>query len=339
MKFYQLKIISVSILVGFSLFGCKDLNPRMSSLQDLIQYTEPKDSQFISLHPDIQVPLEDPGYTLVLPDMAIGMIVMFHSGRDTSHPGFEQRIYLDAVDQDVAIVYVTTGNPFEFLFSKTSFERLDRYIGKALKEADVKPNRLLFAGMSLAGTRALKFVQWCKQGKSDHDLSPLALAICDAPLDFNRFWKVGNFAILNNTHPTSKNEAQWVNYQLEKNLGGSPIDNPKKYIEYSPFSYSEKLDTKLAMMNDIFIRYYTEPDVNWWMKNRNRSYTGINSVDGAEWINQLNQTGHSNAELILTENKGVRPNGERHPHSWSIVDNKELIKWFVQIIHEMNNYE
>ena len=33
---------------------------------------------------------------------------------------------------------------------------------------------------------------------------------------------------------------------------------------------------------------------------------------------------------FLTEKKGYRANGDRHPHSWSIVDKKELIKWMLE---------
>ncbi|MEM6265695.1 MAG: hypothetical protein AAGI38_24545, partial [Bacteroidota bacterium] len=32
-------------------------------------------------------------------------------------------------------------------------------------------------------------------------------------------------------------------------------------------------------------------------------------------------------ELIETKNKGHRANGERHPHSWTIVDVPELMRW------------
>jgi hypothetical protein len=34
-----------------------------------------------------------------------------------------------------------------------------------------------------------------------------------------------------------------------------------------------------------------------------------------------------NVEYIPTVNRGYRSNGDRHPHSWSIVDVNELIKW------------
>lgn len=48
-------------------------------------------------------------------------------------------------------------------------------------------------------------------------------------------------------------------------------------------------------------------------------------------INELNRLGNNNAELILTEKKGYRkPYRLRPPHSWSIVDNEEIITWLVE---------
>ena len=35
-------------------------------------------------------------------------------------------------------------------------------------------------------------------------------------------------------------------------------------------------------------------------------------------------------ELIQTQNKGFRANGERNPHSWSIVDVDDLIYWMLE---------
>jgi hypothetical protein len=45
-------------------------------------------------------------------------------------------------------------------------------------------------------------------------------------------------------------------------------------------------------------------------------------------INELVLLGNTNAQLILTENKGYRkPNHRKQPHSWSIIDDEELIQW------------
>ena len=37
-----------------------------------------------------------------------------------------------------------------------------------------------------------------------------------------------------------------------------------------------------------------------------------------------------NVTLIQTKNKGYQANGERNPHSWSIVDVDDLINWILK---------
>jgi hypothetical protein len=45
-------------------------------------------------------------------------------------------------------------------------------------------------------------------------------------------------------------------------------------------------------------------------------------------INELQRLGNRNAVLVTTTNKGYRkPNNMRHPHSWSIANSKQIIKW------------
>ncbi len=64
------------------------------------------------------------------------------------------------------------------------------------------------------------------------------------------------------------------------------------------------------------------------MKERRADFTSMNSTECSALINELNRLGNQNAKLITTYNKGFRkPDNLRHPHSWSIVDNDELIKW------------
>jgi len=38
----------------------------------------------------------------------------------------------------------------------------------------------------------------------------------------------------------------------------------------------------------------------------------------------------NDVELIETKDKGYRADGERHPHSWSIVDTENLIHWILE---------
>jgi len=38
--------------------------------------------------------------------------------------------------------------------------------------------------------------------------------------------------------------------------------------------------------------------------------------------------------LMITHDKGYHPDGARHPHSWSIVDEEDLAEWFSSTILE-----
>jgi hypothetical protein len=66
------------------------------------------------------------------------------------------------------------------------------------------------------------------------------------------------------------------------------------------------------------------------MTNRKVDYYSMNALDAAGLILQLKLLGNRDAELITTQERGVRPNGERHPHSWSIVDEPELQAWILR---------
>ncbi|MCB0569133.1 MAG: hypothetical protein KDC66_05195 [Phaeodactylibacter sp.] len=297
-----------------------------------IDVREPKEGDLQQLTPDIAIPLEDPGYTLLLPrDTIKGLAVFFGSGRDTSDAGYEMRFYAEAARRQVATLYVTTGRRIEFLFDADTarYEQLDRYIGQVLDTYPIPRGRLMFMGMSLAGTRAMKFGYWCLDGHSQYNIRPRAIAICDAPLDFFRFWREGAFSIRYNTNPTSANEASWVNAQLEQHLGGTPEEVPEAYRRYSPYVKGAMISPELERLKNVAVRAYTEPDVQWWMANRRKDYYGINALDAAGLANELHLLGNAEAELITTLDKGYRPDGSRHPHSWSIVDNGELVEWFL----------
>lgn len=58
----------------------------------------------------------------------------------------------------------------------------------------------------------------------------------------------------------------------------------------------------------------------------------MNAIDAAALVNALRLQGNKQAELILTTDQGYRPEGSRHPHSWSIVDEQELVEWFARMI-------
>jgi hypothetical protein len=66
-------------------------------------------------------------------------------------------------------------------------------------------------------------------------------------------------------------------------------------------------------------------------REKNNDYLDLNAF----YIKKLSEKlklefGNKNIELIETQNRGYRANGDRHPHSWSIVNKKELINWMLE---------
>ena len=48
----------------------------------------------------------------------------------------------------------------------------------------------------------------------------------------------------------------------------------------------------MVIFEDVHVRAYTEPDVQWWMETRRKDYYGMNAIDMAAFINDLNLSGN-----------------------------------------------
>lgn len=114
-------------------------------------------------------------------------------------------------------------------------------------------------------------------------------------------------------------------------MQGTPQQALANYHAIAPYSFSDTTQTAIKKLRNVPLRIYTEPDIQWWMKERGMDYTNMNATYLSAMINELNHLGNQNATLITTQNKGYRkPDNVRHPHSWSIVDDAALIQWLLQ---------
>jgi hypothetical protein len=83
-------------------------------------------------------------------------------------------------------------------------------------------------------------------------------------------------------------------------------------------------------LKNVPVRIYSDPDIDWQMKNRHVDYYDMNALDQAAMINELNLMGNNEAEFINALGKGYRLNGMRHPHSWSLVEPEDCINWIMK---------
>ena len=261
------------------------VNIACNNAQKVVNVAYPVEGEII-LTDGISVPKIEPGYTLWIPSgtETKGMIVFFHSRRDEKK---KENIIRIAMKSGLAVMYATTDNSLEFFFKESKLKEVADYISKVCETFDIPSNNLLFTGMSLAGTRALKMGIFTSQEKEYEWIKPRAIAVCDAPLDMLRFHSSSKKAVEINFESISANEGLWVSSYLESNLGGIPIQNQARYNQYSPYTRSVRNGGNTPYFRDMHIRAYTEPDVEWWIENRRKDYYGMNAYDLAGFINQL----------------------------------------------------
>lgn len=180
---------------------------------------------------------------------------------------------------------------------------------------------LYIGGFSIGGSCAIKYAQNAK-------VKPVAVFAVDPPLDFERFYHSCKRDIRLSPDRTPSQENVYMVGRIEKEFNGTPETALSNFYDISPYSFSDHNQTAVKKFGNIPLRIYTEPDIEWWLKERNFDFSNINAPECSAMINELNRLGNNRATLIVTNNLGYRkPYNNRHPHSWSIVDNDELLLW------------
>ncbi len=98
----------------------------------------------------------------------------------------------------------------EFLFTDKEINTVDELVGNALEKHKLSDKPKFLIGMSLGGTMALRYSEYCLLNKSKFGFKANAIVLCDAPLDMVRMRHEQEQAIKNNFHPNAVGEARWV---------------------------------------------------------------------------------------------------------------------------------
>ena len=235
----------------------------------------------------------------------------------------------------MTLTVVPTNDPLRNLTDKTILSRIHSMVLEVITKYRISPHKIILGGMSAAGTGAIRYVQYCYQ-ESTISVKPIGVFSVDAPLDYERLYREATHAVERQFSPDAVEEGNVVARYLKMQLGSTPQRNQKVYQQVSPFSYSAPTGGNANWLNHTAVRLYVEPDINWWITQRRKDYYDLNALDNAALINRLRINGNQLAELIVTANQGVRETGQKHPHSWSIVDQTELLRWCTQLFKNQN---
>ncbi len=183
---------------------------------------------------------------------------------------------------------------------------------------------IYIGGFSAGGNISLLLSDYLIETKSG--VIPEGVFIVDSPIDLLKIYGVSEKNIINNLNPETVDESKWIveNFNIDF---GNPKKGIEKYELNAPFTCETSNISNLEHLKNTKIRLYTEPDVTWWKNRNGNDYEDMNAFSIEKMAEEMKKKQFSNVEVIKTKNKGYRANGNRHPHSWSIVDVNNLMNW------------
>lgn len=201
-------------------------------------------------------------------------------------------------------------------------------INNILDENKIIKRNVFIGGFSGGGNISIILSNYLL--KTKNEIQPKGVFTVDSPLDLEELYNGAKNDIEKNVSEDAVNEGLFLVEMLENEIG-KPNENIEKYKEFSPYLISSNTITNIEYLKNIKVRFYTEPDLEWQHKNRNRKYEDLNAYKLEQTYNSLMNLGSKKVEFVKTKNRGIRANGEKHPHSWNIVERESLLKWMIDL--------
>lgn len=281
-------------------------------------------------------PCGSKGFTLVLPDLKEeikGTVLVLNDDRidlrDTSRQQ-EGQIHRQANAHNYATLYISTGIPVDLYFSEQSLIYVDSLISQVFTEYKLPNKNIFLLGAMVSGHRALKYIEYCKKGRSAFKPAITGVVLSESAIDWVRQWYECQKQVRDHLTATGTFEGNFITYLFAANMHDTPVTNMQKYLDFSSYSYFDTKMEKPALYKDLAIRAYTYADIHYWFSAQGKGIYDCNYPDMSGFINEQKLAGNQKAELIVfnSELSGPQPNDMRRQAStWSLVDKNELTDW------------
>ena len=212
--------------------------------------------------------------------------------------------------------------------SQKEKQELAEQITKIVNEQNLSEKNIFIGGFSSGGNISLLISNYLVNNKSQ--IQPKGVFVVDSPIDLLGLYRTAEKNLKLNFSESSVAESKWIKEMLDNEFG-NPETGIANYEINSPFTLETQNIDNLKSLEKLKIRFYSEPDLKWWKEHAKNDYEDLNAF----YIQKLSEHlktdfGKNNVEFIKTKNKGYRKNGERHPHSWSIVNEQDLVNWMTE---------
>jgi len=266
-------------------------------------------------------------YELVKVDKQNGLLILFPCFPcDIENTKTEFNIAQISANNGISILYMNLNQ--HLYLTEPEKRNLAALLTQAIRKEKISEKNIFIGGFSGGGNVSLLISDYLI--KSENQIKPKGVFIVDSPIDLLALYRVSEKNIKQNYSESSIQESSWIIKQFDT-IFGNPSDGIKGYEKNSPYTFESENIDNLTGLKDLKIRFYTEPDLNWWKKKAKNDYEDLNAF----YIKKLSEKlkiefGNQNIELIETQNRGYRANGDRHPHSWSIINEKDFINWILE---------
>jgi len=283
-------------------------------------------------------------YYALVPQTVKGVLVLFPStGEGTENViSCNKKLMQKCYDNNIMSVVISAKFNKGLEVDTAAMNFFNGVFTEVIAKYNAPADKFILSGLSLGGNNSLHYTEISRSGKAYTSVKPLAVIGVDPPVDAAMlYWgakdEIAKYmrdsANITPSKQAALDEDNFLMDYFHESYGGSPEEFPQKYIEASQFSLDQPDGGNAKYLLDVPIRIYTDPDIIWQMKNKNRSYYDMNCADQSAMINFLQMSGNSRAEFIPALGKGYRLDGTRHPHSWSIVDADECTEWMLKLIN------
>ena len=265
-------------------------------------------------------------YELIIPKKQHGFLILFPCFPCNAENTRTQFNIIEIASANNITVLLMNFNQHLWL-SNSDKKDLEKIIIDAVNKYGIKIDNTYIGGFSSGGNVTLLLTDYLKSTESS--IQPKGLFITDSPVDLLGLYESSQKAIKKNISVPAVQEASWIveMFNLEFGTGDTSFTN---YENKSPYFSKTNSTKNISNLNDLKIRLYSEPDTLWWKQNRQAEYEDMNAYHLEQLANDLGKLyGVEHVTYIETKNRGYRANGNRHPHSWAIIDEKDLVNWIL----------
>lgn len=271
-------------------------------------------------------------YALAPKGAASGALVLFPPNGQAAEETIRANSSLAALAQEKGLLTVVLSVNHNLYLDGATLRAINTLLSGVLTQYKVPKNSIVLGGFSLGGMNAIRYTELAYGDSTATAIRPAAVYGIDPPLDFARLYHSFTRAVAKNFSQPAVAEANYFLERMDREFGGSPEMRQAVYVQHSMFAAASGDGGNARYLRSIPVRIYCDPDIDWQLANRRVDYYDMNALDGAAMINRLHLDGNERAQFVNALGKGYRPDGARHPHSWSLAAPEDCVEWVLRCL-------